>query len=120
MMKIVFKRLEPSELAKEIVEERLALVISKFPDLEHHQVTVTLKMDNSPSQPGPDVFGVHVRISGKRYRTLQMGKEGSSLYLALAEVCDCLLEALNRYGDRKRVKLRSAARSSASQVPVQE
>jgi len=110
MLKIVFKNLEKSEIAKEITQERLQAVVDKFPDLDHHRLVATLSMDNSPQQPGPDLFKVKLQIRGKRFKSIILEKSAQSLYLALAEVVDHALECLNRYGDKSRVRRRSLAR----------
>lgn len=43
-------------------------------------------------------------------------KSDSSLYVALAEVVDHVLEKLNRFGDRLRVKERTKARKIAQKL----
>lgn len=109
-MKILFRNLEKSDLAKEIVTQRLQPTIEKFPDLRSHQVVATLSMENSPHKPGRDSFTVKILITGKRYRAIVLKKSGPNLYAALAEATDHLLERLNRYGDRLRVKRLHALR----------
>jgi ribosome-associated translation inhibitor RaiA len=67
-------------------------------------------MDNSPAQPGQDLFKVKIFVSRGRYDGITLEKEDSNLYIALADVVDHMLEALNRYGDRVRVKEIKVAR----------
>lgn len=109
-MRIVFRNLEKSELAKEAVKERLGDMVEKFPKLKDHRITVTLFMENSPAQPGPDSFGVKVLIQGRDYRNVSLCKTSPSLYRALADVKEHLLEVLNRTGDRTRVAERAMER----------
>jgi len=109
-MRIVFRNLERSELAKEAVYERLGSMVEKFPRLRGHRITVTLFMENSPVQPGPDCFGVKVLIQGPAFRTITLSKTSPSLYMALADVRDHLTELLNRFGDRTRVIARARER----------
>lgn len=109
-MRIVFRNLEKSEIAKEAVEERLGDMVEKFPKLKDHRITVTLFMENSPTQPGPDSFGVKVLIQGSVFKTISLCKTSPSLYLALADVREHLLEVLNRFGDRARVAERNRER----------
>jgi ribosome-associated translation inhibitor RaiA len=119
MIKIRFKNLERSDIAREIARERIETIIDKFPDLRSSAVTVTLEMQNSPLQAGPDIFSVKFQVSGGRYRGAIVKKSAGSLYEALAEVVEHLLEKLNRLGDRKRVRSVSLARQlarSASQL----
>ncbi|MDZ4660214.1 MAG: HPF/RaiA family ribosome-associated protein [Pseudomonadota bacterium] len=107
MFTVVFKNLDKSDLTKEAVITRLQETIDRFPDLVGHKITVTLSMENSPQQAGPDHFTVKVHVRGKKYRDVLIEKSAMNLYLALADVNEHLLERLNRMGDRTRVKLRS-------------
>lgn len=102
-MRILFKNLEKSEFAHEAVEERLGDLVEKFPRLAHHRITVTLSMENSPKQPGLDAFTVRVLIVGREFSGITLAKTAPTLYLALADVRERMLEILNRAGDRKRV-----------------
>ena len=110
MIKVVFKNLEKSELARETATERMEAVVDKFPDLAKGRMSVTLEMQNSPLQPGPDLFTVKVQITGGRYDGIRLTKSAPNLYAALADVIDHMLEKLNRFGDRSRVKERKKAR----------
>jgi ribosome-associated translation inhibitor RaiA len=116
MIQIKFKNLEKSEMAREAVEERLEALADKFPDLGAGTMLVTLEMENSPTQAGPDFFKVKVHISRGRYRGITVKKADSNLYVALAEVVDHMLEKLNRHGDRVRVKERKIARQIVKDV----
>lgn len=67
-------------------------------------------MENSPTHPGPDLFTVQLRVSGPKYRRVVIKKSSRSLFVALADLCEALLEVLNRSGDRDRVYKRTQAR----------
>lgn len=110
MIRIVFKNLESSELARDAVLERLAPVIEKFEGLDEQHVRVTLEMENSPVQAGPDLFKVGLQVTGGRYKGVRIVKSSSNLYVALAALADNLLERLNRFGDRDRVRRRRQER----------
>lgn len=112
MIQILFKNLDKSELAKEAAVERLDLLRERFPDLQESRLKVTLGMENSPAQAGPDLFTVKVHCLGGRYKDLTIQKDAPSLYVALADVVDHLHEMLNRYGDRSRVKQRRVERQT--------
>jgi len=118
MTKIVFKNLETSELAKEIAMERLNAVLVRFPELAKSDLTLTLSMDNSPLQGGKDVFHVKFFARGGKYRGVILEKKASSLYVAMADLVDHLLERLNRFGDKVRVKKISKDRKfQMQQIP---
>ncbi len=116
MIFVKFKNLEKSELAREAVHERIETLVAKFPDLAASKIQVTLEMENSPLQAGPDVFKVKLHISGARYNGLGIEKAHSNLYIALADVADHMLESLNRFGDRVRVRDLRKARQIAQEV----
>ncbi|MBK7892071.1 MAG: HPF/RaiA family ribosome-associated protein [Bdellovibrionales bacterium] len=110
MIQIKFKNLERSELAREAVVERIGALVEKFEDLKGSRITVTLEMENSPTQAGPDVFNVKIHVARGRFDGTVVTKSNSNLYVALADLVDHMLEKLNRSGDRERVKGRSQAR----------
>jgi ribosome-associated translation inhibitor RaiA len=110
MIKVIFKNLERSELAKEAVVERLESISEKFPELHKTKINMTLEMQNSPHQAGPDLFTVKAFLQGGKYSGIRLEKSASSLYVALADVVDHILERLNRFGDKERVKKRQSER----------
>lgn len=116
MIKLIFKNLENSSLVREIVQDRLGHIQEKFPDLKKHRIYVTLSMDNSSFQAGPDEFGVKVHIAGQKFGSLTIEKKAASLYIALAEVSEAILELLNRRTDKLRVKSRSQSRTTLRSV----
>lgn len=106
MIKVNFKNLEKSDLARAAVEERFGTLMEKFEDLEFCKINVTLEMENSPLQAGPDVFSVKVHISSGPFRGITVRKERENLYGALADLMDHMLEVLNRHLDKKRKRRR--------------
>lgn len=110
MLLVKFKNLDPSEFAKTAVEARIEELIAKFPDLNGSRILVTLEMQNSPLQGGPDVFGVKLIVDSGRYKGVAVEKKDINLYSALANLDHRMLERLNRFGDRKRVRERNQAR----------
>lgn len=116
MITVKFKNLKKSEIALNAVHERLEGLIEKFPDLEKSNIQVTLEMENSPFQAGPDFFKVKVHIANSRYNGIIIEKADPNLYVALADVIDHMLENLNRFGDRVRVKSIKKARQLANRI----
>lgn len=111
---VKFKNLDTSELAREAVTERLESLMDKFPDLKSCRIVTLLEMENSPHKPGPDLFTVKMQVVNGRYRGVAIKKSNGNMYVALASVVENLLERLNRFGDRARVKNRRQARSAAN------
>lgn len=110
MIQIKFKNLEKSELAKEAAVERVRSLVEKFEHLKNSTITVTLEMENSPTQPGPDLFNVKLHVAGGKFNGVTVTKSAPNLYHALADISDHMLEKLNRTGDKERVKKRKQAR----------
>ncbi len=110
MIQVKFKNLDKSEMAREAVQEKIEVLVEKFPDLEKSKILITLEMENSPLKAGPDLFKVKLHIARGRYDGITVEKTKPSLYIALAEVADHMLEVFNRFGDRARVKERTRAR----------
>jgi ribosome-associated translation inhibitor RaiA len=116
MIRVIFKNLDQSELATEACVERIKTIVEKFNLLKKSRINVTLEMENSPTKAGPDVFNVKVQVCGGRYDGVRVEKSASSLYVALADVVGHMLETLNRFSDKIRVKQRGKARKFASNV----
>jgi len=110
MIKVVFKNLNSSDLAREAAVERLGGIVEKFEQLQKSRILVTLEMENSPIQAGPDQFKVKVQVNGGRYQGVRIEKSATSLYVALADVVEHMQEALNRFSDKERVAQRNKAR----------
>ncbi len=120
MIQVKFKNLEKSSLVREAVVSRVEPMIDKFNDLNKSKILITLEMENSPLQAGPDLFKVKLHVSGGRYRGITIEKEDLNLYVALADVIDHMLEVLNRHGDRARVKQRRRARRIVESLATSE
>lgn len=110
MIHVKFKNLQSSDLIRSFAAERISTVVSKFPQLADKTITVTLEMENSPVQPGADLFSVKVHFRERRHKSLTIKKSSIDIYSALAEVTDHLLEAIHRFEERDRSKRRSAVR----------
>lgn len=110
MIRVVFKNMANSASVKESVLQRIASFEDKFPDLYGSKTTATVELKNSPEHAGKDLYTVTVHISGGRYHGVRLQKSSETLLVALAEVGEHLLERLNRFGDRLRMKERKLAR----------
>lgn len=110
MLRIIFRNMRPSELIRAIIKIRFEPILKKFPEIRRHSVSFSVAMENSPFKTGPDLFSLKMRIHGKKYKDIFLNKSSPNFYMALAEVQDHLLERLNRYGDRSRVRHRHHAR----------
>jgi ribosome-associated translation inhibitor RaiA len=111
MIQITFRNMENSPLVKSAVLSRLQPLLAKFEELKMAKIFVTIEMENSPTQAGPDLFNVKLHIANGRFREITLCKSDSNMYKALAALVDHMLEKLNRSIDRKRVKSRSKSRA---------
>lgn len=116
MITVKFKNLKKSEIAREAVQDRIEALVEKFPDLRQSKIQITLEMENSPTQAGPDFFKVKLHVVGGKYDKVTLEKSEASLYVALANLADHMLEKLNRSTDRARVKERNQARKIAQEI----
>jgi ribosome-associated translation inhibitor RaiA len=120
MILVKFKNLEKSDLAGQAARERVQSLVDKFESLKKSRITVTLEMENSPTQAGPDLFSVKLHVSGGAYDGIRVKKSDANLYKALADLDDHMLERFNRASDRERVQQRARARQlvRAARSPV--
>ncbi len=100
MFRIVFKNMESSQLAKDFLQQKITLIIDKFPLLQGHRITITVEMENSPQQAGPDLFTLSSFVSGKNFRGLKIKKSSENFYHAAAELFDGLNELLGQESHR--------------------
>ena len=110
MIQVSFKNLEKSDLMLQAIEDRLRPTLFKFGICQENQARVTVEMENSPQQAGADQFRLKIFIKSGRYKGLTMEKSDTHFHGALALAADHLLEALNRSGDKARVKARQQER----------
>ena len=116
MARIVFKDLEKSDLVRQNVKERLEPITERFPDVKSKHLVVTLSMENSPTQPGPDLFGVKVQFEQGTYKGLILEKTAQNLYSALAQVMDSIHERLIRHDEKVRSQRRQKRRKAKQEV----
>lgn len=110
MIRVVFKNMSQSDARKVAVLQRLKAFEDKFPDLSLSKIQATVELTNAPDHPGQDLFTVTLHIHGGRYHGVRLQKSSMNLAGALSAVADHVLERLNRFGDRTRVKERKLAR----------
>ncbi len=120
MVHVKFKNLEKSEFVYQTAIQRVSSLEEKFPALKNSRILLTLEMENSPSQPGPDSYKVQLFISRGKFHGIVVKKTDSNLYRALADLIDHMLEKLNRAGDRERVKNISKERKFIRQIEMDQ
>jgi ribosome-associated translation inhibitor RaiA len=109
MLKINLKNETKMLGSRELIQDRMNNIVSKFPELNSHKISITVSVYNSPNTAGLDEFGVKTNITGKIYN-LTLEKRAANIGLALAQLVDGLLERINRYSDKKRTIQRAKKR----------
>lgn len=112
MIQVKFKNLKKSEFIKDNIVQKIESVVNKFSIFKDKNTTVTVEMENSPFQAGPDLYNVKLQINRGKHRGINLKKSSSNLYLALATVSDHLFEILNRALDKERtVKIKKSRKA---------
>lgn len=118
-VQVVFQNLEKSTFIRNMVEEKVGAILSKFPQSDAGEATVYVKMDNSRHQAGPDLFHVKVVWRERRGAPIILTRKSQNVFEAAAAVSDRLLERINRVHhrsiSRNRNTLRQLKRSAAYQ-----
>jgi hypothetical protein len=102
MMRIIFRNMDRSQLAIEVISERMQSVFDKFQRLNSNDVTITLTMENSPIQAGPDLFCLKFYCNRGEFKGFAIEKRSPNLYIGLADLVDALCERLGRNAERHR------------------
>lgn len=100
-MKVVFKNLEKSEFILDTATKRANSIISKFPNLNKRDLSLTLSKDTSPTKGGSGVFKVKLQVLTGEFRGIVLEKSSSNLYKALAKTVDKTHERLTRLNSKK-------------------
>lgn len=108
MFQVIFKNMDSSSLMAENVQNKIFPTLEKFPDLKSHRVTVTLEMENSPFQAGPDLFSVSVMVTGKKYKNIRIKKSSENFYVAVSNLTESFTEHLSRKHEKMTTKSRVA------------
>ncbi len=106
MIQVVFKNLARSDIVKNVVEDRVRHLEEKFPELHSEKLLVTLSMENSPYQRGPDHYTVRLITRAKKFKDTVLERSAPNLYIALADVIDRALEVLHRKAEKRRERRR--------------
>ena len=115
-MRVQFDRLEPSALARELVEERVGEVLRDFPELRRDAFVVTLGVDRSVFSYTPDLFRVRVVVEDASV-PVDLESAAPSLYAALSSLQQVLREQLRRGPSRSASVLATKPRSRAASSP---
>lgn len=100
MLKVVFINIEPSQMARDILDERITPILKRDPSLKRCSVTIMLERENPPSQDVPDLFTLSLRAENNSNETdLIIKKSSENFYNATAS----LAESLNKLLDRRNL-----------------
>lgn len=102
MTQVIFRNFDRSEFVERVATDRIQEVLAKFPEFRASTSTITLYMDNSPVQAGPDLFGARLYVKAPRGRALIIEKSDLNMHMAIAKLSEALLERLHRFMDKER------------------
>jgi ribosome-associated translation inhibitor RaiA len=105
MLVIRFRNLESSSLAKQVIHDRLAPIISKFShetkDLVFHVfVELLISLDSN----GTDEFHINLTTKNNSKILIDLSERSSSLYQATAKIASSLEKKLGQNVYRKYLK----------------
>jgi ribosome-associated translation inhibitor RaiA len=110
-MKIVFKNGLESEFIKNAMNQHMEVLEEKHPELQQTDAIVTVKMDNSPLQAGPDSYTVNIRlIGGRNFRNISLHKTAQNFYSAMNAAFHVLAQKLSKKSEKKRGLIRQRRR----------
>lgn len=104
MIEFFFVNIEPSQIARDILSDRVVPIIEKFSDLGIYKVILTVEMKNIPAQTGPDLFTVSSSVLCKKFKTLAVKKSSVNFYLAAAAMAEGLNELIDREQNNHEIK----------------
>jgi ribosome-associated translation inhibitor RaiA len=92
-VRVQFQRLERSELARELAEERVGEVLREFPEHARSVFVVTLSSERSESSFTPDLFRARI-VAEEPGPPVDVESAAPSLYAALSSLQQTLRERL--------------------------
>ena len=96
MLELKFKNLEKSELAREVVAEKVGLLLEKSAELKKSKVVITLELQNSADKPEPDLFSVKLQIINGKYAGTTLSESSPNMYNALSDLAERLVKKIDR------------------------
>lgn len=93
IVRVQFQRLERSELARALAEERVGEVLREFPEHTRSVFVVTLRSERSESNVTPDLFCARI-VAEKPGPPVDLESAAPSLYTALSSLQQTLRDRL--------------------------
>lgn len=109
----IFRHLDQSEFLKKFAQDHIERLLSRYKGTPNINSVIKLEMENSPEQPGKDVFSCEILLSSPQLGKLIVKKRTANMYEAIAEATDKLSMSMEKVKGRflsKRRKSKSAAR----------
>ncbi len=90
LLKITFKNMESSQLARDFVEERFN------PILENNKITLLFEIEKHLKETSPDLFTVSLTLNGQKYKDRKIKRSSYNFFYAITELADGLNELLRK------------------------
>lgn len=99
MMQIKFKNLEPSQLAKEAVQEKMASLYSEYDFLNFCRIRVNIELMSNRSVDRPDLFAVSFHIVEGKCVGLKLQQSDPNLHDALGRLVEQIRQRLRQMSE---------------------
>ena len=110
-MEIQFVRLKKSSAVIEAIEDRMTPIFEKANIDYQRKVKITVAMENSPVQAGPDLFRVRMRIKTGIFRNLIVEKADMNFYKALSSLAESVSTTLQRNKGKRATRFARSKRN---------
>lgn len=98
-------------MVRATVLAKIAEITAKFPELTRHRISATLSMQNSTTRSASDKFSLKFIVNGKLFKNIVLEKCAESIYEAISNATEVLVEQLVHVADKRRsLKLATARR----------
>ena len=109
-LQYVFRHLDQSEFIKNFAQDHIEKILTRYERDPGVNGTVKMEMENSPQQPGKDVYVCEIRLHTPHHGNLIIKKRTGNMYEAIAEACDKLSMAMSKMKGRFKARRRGTIR----------
>ncbi len=112
----VFRHLDKSDFIKAFAQGHIEKALNRLntPN-DNLNGIVKLEMENSPQQPGKDVYSCEIHVNSKRHGNLIIKKRTSNMYAAISDATDRLTLLLSKIKGKYKARRRSHKRTEVPQ-----
>lgn len=102
----VFRHLDQSEFIKKFAKEHIERLLARHTNTPNVHGIVKLEMENSPQQPGKDVYKCEILLQSPHHGKMIVKKRTGNMYEAITEATDKLSLVLSKVKGRFKSRRR--------------